>query len=106
SIAVAEVADERFDVGAQLRFGLERALDDRLKRGEQLVRLTEQHGVVERLLVAEVVVEERLVHPCAGRDAIDARGIEPAGGELVERRREDAGARPCGVPTLWYRRHN
>ena len=62
----------------------------------------EQHGAVERLLVAEVVVEQPLVGLGARGDGIDAGAVEALLAELVARRLQDRGLGALGV--AWSRR--
>jgi len=75
---------------------------DRVHRGkviqiETALRLADvrvdllQHGQVDLLLAAEVVVDECARGVGPGRDRVHARALEPARGELLESRAEDAG---------------
>src|SRR5215470_4027164 len=47
-----------------------------------------QHGEIERVLVAEIVVDELLVDAGALGDVVDAGAGEAAAGKLAPRRRE------------------
>src|ERR1700753_4357677 len=44
-----------------------------------------QHGEVQRVLVAEVVIDQLLVDARTRRDLVDARARETTGGELAPR---------------------
>ena len=52
----------------------------------------EKHGRIERLLVAEVVIEQPLVGGGALRDAVDARAVEAELAELGRGRRPECPA--------------
>ncbi len=55
-------------------------------------------GVEQLLLVAEIRVDEGLVHLCRGAYAVDSRTGDTAGRELVRRGFEQAGLGGLGVP--------
>ena len=60
----------------------------------------EEHGRIERLLVAEIVVEQPLVGVGALGDPVDARAIQAVLAELLPRRDEDVAlwsARDCAA---------
>ena len=71
---------------------------DRRHRGGELVELVGEHGLEQRLLVAEVLVQALLVDPGPFGDAGHGRAVRPVLGELRRGRLLEAPAGSLGVP--------
>ncbi len=59
-----------------------------------------QHGQIERVLVAEIMIDELLVDASAGRDFVDPRAGEAAPGEFAPCRRQQLVPRAGRIATL------
>jgi hypothetical protein len=59
-----------------------------------------QYRKVERVLVAEVMIHQLLVHPGTGGDVVDPRAGEAVRGEFAPRRRQQLLARGSGIAAL------
>src|SRR6185312_6151445 len=71
---------------------------DRRHRGGEPVELVGEHGLEQRLLVAEVLVQALLVDPGPFGDAGHGRAVRPVLGELRRGRLLEAPAGSLGVP--------
>src|SRR6266567_112224 len=71
---------------------------NRRHRGGELVELVGEHGLEQRLLVAEVLVQPFLVDPGPFGDAGHGRAVRPVLGELRRGRLLEAPAGSLGIP--------
>ena len=72
------------------------ACDDVLQRGDHRAQLHADQLLEQRLLVGEVQIDRALGDPGAPRHVVEPGRGKAAGGELVERRRQD-GVAPLGA---------
>ena len=87
----------RLHVGQKAFAGRARTIADRHHPLQQAFEETIEHRAVERLLVVEVVIQQRLVHPGGFGDSIDPGARQAFAAELHQRGLQDGLAATVGL---------